>query len=78
MEYPIVFPSGERRIRLQGEAYFQVASDKSSPFIIEMGKVQVQVCLLYTSEMKYEKVLIVIISMRPVWDIIRRQDLSSR
>ena len=42
MEYPIVFPSGERRIRLQGEAYFQVASDKSSPFIIEMGKVQVQ------------------------------------
>ena len=43
VEYPIVFPSGERRIRLQGEAYFQVASDKSSPFIIEMGKVQVQV-----------------------------------
>ena len=42
VEYPIVFPSGERRIRLQGEAYFQVASDKSSPFIIEMGKVQVQ------------------------------------
>ncbi len=26
VEYPIVFPSGERRIRLQGEAYFQVAS----------------------------------------------------
>ena len=43
VEYPIVFPSGERRVRLQGEAYFQVASDRLSPFIIEMGKVQVQV-----------------------------------
>lgn len=43
VEYPTVFSPGERKVCLQGEAYFQVAPDKSSPFIIEMGNVQVQV-----------------------------------
>ena len=43
LSYPSRFDSDTRNVTLQGEAYFQVASDKSSPFIIEMGKVQVQV-----------------------------------
>lgn len=42
VEYPTVFLAGERRIRLRGEAYLQVAS-KSTPFIVETGNVQVQV-----------------------------------
>ena len=43
LRYPVRFAGTERKVFLTGEAYFQVASDKSSPFIIEMGKVQVQV-----------------------------------
>ena len=43
LRYPVRFTGTERKVFLTGEAYFQVASDKSSPFIIEMGKVQVQV-----------------------------------
>ena len=43
LSYPSRFDGDTRNVTLQGEAYFQVASDKSSPFIIEMGKVQVQV-----------------------------------
>ena len=37
VDYQLVFPSGERWIRLQGEAYFLVAYDKASPFFIEIG-----------------------------------------
>ena len=42
MEYPIVFPSGERRIRLQGEAYFQVAKDTNKPFRVVVNDMMVE------------------------------------
>lgn len=43
VEYPTSFLPGQRKIRLQGEAYFQVTPDHTSPFIIETGEVQIQV-----------------------------------
>ena len=42
VEYPIVFPSGERRIRLQGEAYFQVAKDTTKPFRVVVNDMMVE------------------------------------
>ena len=38
LEYPVTFPRGERRVRLNGEAYFEVAKDSLSPFIVEVGR----------------------------------------
>jgi transmembrane sensor len=35
--------NGERRVKLDGEAYFEVAKDKNHPFIVETAKQQVQV-----------------------------------
>lgn len=34
---------GERRVRLIGEAYFEVAKDKNHPFVVESGNQQVEV-----------------------------------
>ena len=36
--FPTVFKQGERKVRLLGEAYFEVKSDKEHPFIIETSK----------------------------------------
>lgn len=34
LEYPIAFTGSERRVRLQGEAYFMVAENRERPFIV--------------------------------------------
>lgn len=41
--YPSVFMGNERRIQLDGEAFFDVAHDSQSAFIIEVGGTEVQV-----------------------------------
>lgn len=42
--YPVSFDgSKERRVRLEGEAYFQVAKDVDHPFIVEVGESFVKV-----------------------------------
>ncbi|MBQ7442044.1 MAG: FecR domain-containing protein [Prevotella sp.] len=42
--YPNKFLAGQpRRVKLNGEAYFEVAHDKSRPFIVETEKVQTRV-----------------------------------
>lgn len=38
LEYPVTFDGGERRVRLKGEAYFEVAKDASRPFIVETDR----------------------------------------
>ncbi len=43
VEYPTRFLPGERKVRLRGEAYFQIARDTASPFVIETAQAQIQV-----------------------------------
>ena len=43
LRYPSRFVSGDRRVQVEGEAYFQVAKDASRPFVVEAGKVDVRV-----------------------------------
>lgn len=36
LSYPVAFaPSGQRRVKLEGEAYFDVAHDRARPFLVE-------------------------------------------
>lgn len=41
--YPTVFVGNERRVKLTGEAYFEVAKNKAKPFYVSMNNVQVRV-----------------------------------
>lgn len=43
LHYPIVFGSEERRVELEGEAYFEVAKDAKRPFIVVAPDVTTQV-----------------------------------
>lgn len=37
LSYPVEFQGDERRVSLEGEAYFQVAKDANKPFYVEVG-----------------------------------------
>lgn len=41
--YPIAFAGNERKVTITGEAYFEVAPDKTKPFTVSKGDVSVQV-----------------------------------
>lgn len=41
--YPIAFTGNERKVSITGEAYFEVAHDKTKPFYVTKGNMQVQV-----------------------------------
>jgi len=41
--YPTQFTGNERRVKLTGEAYFEVAKNKAKPFYVTMNDVQVRV-----------------------------------
>lgn len=43
LEYPVRFTGSERRVKLTGEAYFEVTHDKSKPFHVETKNQDVQV-----------------------------------
>lgn len=43
MRFPVVFPEGERRVDLQGEAYFEVSKDAAKPFRVEASGSLVEV-----------------------------------
>ncbi|MDY4044030.1 MAG: FecR family protein [Marinifilaceae bacterium] len=43
LHYPSRFEGAERRVRVVGEAYFQVTKSDSCPFIVEAGEVAVRV-----------------------------------
>lgn len=42
IRYPVIFDRTERIVEINGEAYFEVASDKSWPFIVRTSEQQVQ------------------------------------
>lgn len=43
LEFPSQFVGKERRVRLTGEAYFEVSRDTAKPFIVEVGGKEVKV-----------------------------------
>jgi transmembrane sensor len=43
LKYPVVFGSNSRRVILEGEAFFDVAKDSKHPFVVNSGKLQVEV-----------------------------------
>ena len=43
LTYPIAFVGKERRVRLDGEGYFEVERDESKPFIVEINGMEVKV-----------------------------------
>ena len=42
IKYPIRFADGERRVSLNGEAYFEVKSDEKNPFIVHTSEMDVR------------------------------------
>jgi len=42
ISYPAAFDAGERRVALEGEAYFDVAKDPARPFFISSGEMEIQ------------------------------------
>lgn len=43
LSYPVVFTGKERRVKLKGEAYFEVACNETQPFIVETDPMEVRV-----------------------------------
>lgn len=43
IQYPAVFNGKERKVSINGEAYFEVAHNKKQPFIVETPKGQIEV-----------------------------------
>lgn len=43
LEFPVNFVKSQRRVKLQGEAYFEVARDEAKPFIVETTGMQTKV-----------------------------------
>ncbi len=43
LEFPVNFIKGKRTVKLQGEAYFEVARDEQRPFIVQTQGMQTQV-----------------------------------
>src|SRR5690606_2914859 len=42
LEFPSVFTTNERKVKVRGEAYFEVAKDPSKPFRVEVGDTEVE------------------------------------
>src|SRR6202012_5049073 len=41
--YPVVFTGNERRVKLTGQAYFEVAKNKEKPFYVDVNQAQIRV-----------------------------------
>lgn len=53
IRYPVRFSGKDRRVELTGEAYFEVANDKSRPFKVTSGKQTVEVLGTHFNIMAY-------------------------
>ncbi|HEV2478144.1 MAG TPA: FecR domain-containing protein [Puia sp.] len=54
LTYPTVFSGPERQVRLNGEAYFEVARKKDQPFVVAAGNMQVNVLGTHFNLMAYD------------------------
>ncbi len=43
VSYPVIFPANERRVTIDGEAYFEVAHNAAKPFIVTKGNLDIKV-----------------------------------
>jgi len=43
LKYPVAFAGNERQVEITGEAYFEVAHDKSKPFRVKKDKTEIEV-----------------------------------
>ena len=42
LQYPAQFAAGSRKVKLSGEAYFEVVHDASNPFVVELNNIEVE------------------------------------
>lgn len=54
LNYPTAFVGTGRQVQLKGEAYFEVAEDKSKPFTVLVGDMQVNVLGTHFNVMAYD------------------------
>jgi Fe2+-dicitrate sensor, membrane component len=54
IHYPTAFTGSERRVEITGEAYFEVAHDKSKPFHVRSNKQEVEVLGTHFNIMAYD------------------------
>ncbi|MBB6270273.1 ferric-dicitrate binding protein FerR (iron transport regulator) [Pedobacter cryoconitis] len=54
LTFPTAFPGDSRRVSLQGEAYFEVAKDKSKAFFVKTGQTEIRVLGTHFNIMAYE------------------------
>ncbi len=43
LEYPVHFTTGERRVKLKGEGYFEVTHDPTHPFVVQLDEIDIRV-----------------------------------
>jgi len=64
LKYPLQFKGGERLVELEGEAYFEVVSNKQKPFVVDAGEMLVQAVgtsfnvLAYPDDLNLETALV--------------------
>ncbi|KAA8486276.1 FecR family protein [Arcticibacter tournemirensis] len=54
LRYPVAFTGKERKVVLTGEAYFEVAPDKTKPFIVESDQIEIKVLGTHFNVMAYD------------------------
>ena len=55
IRFPTAFAGGERRVEIRGEAYFEVAKNKSMPFVVSVNGAEVQVLGTHFNIMAYSE-----------------------
>jgi ferric-dicitrate binding protein FerR (iron transport regulator) len=55
MRFPTAFVGGERRVEINGEAYFEVAKNKSMPFVVSVNGTEVHVLGTHFNVMAYSE-----------------------
>ena len=76
LEYPLAFSATERRVRMRGEAYFDVAKDAAKPFVVETAHQAVTVLGTGFNVSAYpsEPVFTTLVSGRVRVDVADRDD----
>jgi ferric-dicitrate binding protein FerR (iron transport regulator) len=54
LHYPVHFASGERKVELDGEAYFEVSEDNRRPFKVAVGDMNIEVLGTHFNVMAYD------------------------